>query len=385
MINKILIVLPSFYNGGTNTCLRSLLPVLKDKRFDIDIFAITNEGPNKEFALKYANVIGFTGEKDTKCQKKTFRQRLALGVKQCKKLLCKIKIDISSIVFKRVAHQLEMNKYDLIICYQEGITTHFCSYFKNTPKIAWIHCDYERYLKTTGKSPENKLYRDFSKVVCVSEYTREKFLKYVNSCKEVIALHNIIDFNLIVERAKQKIIDEKYLNDSIRIVSVGRINEVKRFSEIPYIVKQLKEKGLTNFRWYIIGDGDKNETDKLKFNISKMKVNEVVLLGNKDNPYPYMRQADLFVSTSISEACPCVLSEAKVLGVPIVATDFGSVYEFITNGEDGLISSITDMAECIYRVLTNRGVYEKIKDNLSTTRYDNNVIIDKLFNEVLVI
>lgn len=383
-LKKILIVLPSFLNGGTNTCLRSLLPVLKEHGFDVDVFAITNVGPNKEYAAKYAKILGVSGE-ETSTSSLSFMQRLANCVKSVKKLLCKLGVDISPIVFKKVAIQLEKNNYDLIVSYQEGITTHFCSYFKTTPKIAWVHCDYDKYAKVVKGKSEEKRYSGFKKVVCVSEFTKNQFLKHIHSCPEVIALHNITDVDVIVERSKLPIVDKRFDFVGFRIVSVGRINEVKRFSEIPRIVRTLKEKGVKDFRWYIVGDGDLEEKQLLEENIRKCNASEIILLGNQDNPYPFIANADLYVSTSSTEACPCVINEAKILHTPIVSTNFGSVYEFIEDGVNGLISPIESIADKIAMMITDQELYHQIKSNISTFRYDNDLLKSKLLTSILEI
>lgn len=384
MVKKILIVLPSFLNGGTNTCLRSLLPVLKDHKFDVDVFAITNVGPNREYAAKYANVLGVGGDAIEVRSKPTFSQRVAFIVKSIKKALCKVGIDISPVVFKKVASQLERNNYDLIISYQEGITTHFCSYFTHTPMIAWVHCDYEMYLKAAQKKPEIKRYSKFKKVVCVSEFAKGQFTKFVNSCSNVYALHNITDDKLINERAQISIVDPLYEFAGIKIVSVGRINEVKRFSEIPRIISELKANGLKEFRWYLIGDGDEEEKEKLLANQKKYEAKELILLGNKDNPYPYIKSADLFVVTSSTEACPCVVAEAQILHTPIVATDFSSVFEFIKNRETGIISNIDNISDSIVEYFTDANLQSSIIRNVENFTFENESIINKLTNEILL-
>ena len=110
MLNKILIVIPSFKNGGTNSALRSFLPILKTKIPNIDIFAITAQGPNKDYFSRYANILGVDGNA-TITNKKSLKQKIALIVKDIKKILQRIGVDISSIIFKNVAQKLEKNKH----------------------------------------------------------------------------------------------------------------------------------------------------------------------------------------------------------------------------------------------------------------------------------
>lgn len=111
---------------------------------------------------------------------------------------------------------------------------------------------------------------------------------------------------------------------------------------------------------------------------------ELCLLGEVNNPYPYIKNANLLVSTSLSEACPNVINEAKILGTPIVSTDFGSVYEFIEDNVNGLISPIETIADKIEQMISNEATYNSIKSNISQFKYNNDEILDVWYNEILV-
>lgn len=380
MLNKILIVIPSFNNGGTNSALKSLLPIIKTKIPNIDVFAITAQGPNKEYISRYANLLGVDGN-STITNSKSLKQKVALFVKKIKKILQIIGINISSIVFRNVAKKLEKNDYDLVIAFQEGITTHFVSYFTNTKKIAWVHCDYKNYLLLSKNQPEINLYKNFSKVICVSKYTMEQF----NDCLPQINttyLHNILPSEDIIKKSLEEC-DKKYITKGFTILSIGRLDPVKQFDKIPQIISKIKERITYDFRWYVLGGGSDDQRKRIEEEISKYNTPELILLGETNNPYPYIKKADLIVVTSISEACPYVINEAKILHAPIVSTDFGSVYEFIEDDFNGLISPVETISEKIESMILNKSLYKKIKDNASIFEYCNGPIIDKLFNEIL--
>ncbi len=381
MINKLLIIIPSFNNGGTISSLKNILPTLKQKIPNIDIFAITNTGVNMEYCSKYANILGIDGKKNNNA---SIKSKIAKLVKRIKKTLSLIGIDISSYVFRHVSKRLEKNHYDLIIAFQEGLATHLASYFKGARKIAWVHCDYSNYLKLLNSRPEFKMYKKFEKVVCVSQYTMEQFR---NNLPEIntLFLYNIISTENIINKSTDNYNNICYDTKKFTILSVGRLDSVKRFETIPYIIYQLKQKGINNFTWYIIGGGNAQIRQKIEKEIIRYQISELILLGEINNPYPYFRNADLFVSTSISEACPYVINEAKILHIPIVSTNFGSVYEFIEDGVNGLISPIETISEKIASMILDKELYSKIKNNISEFEYDNNIITDKLFNEILEI
>ena len=385
---RILFVVPSFKNGGTITSLKNLVSLLDLSKYHIDVFAITNIGPNRDFITKYVNVlgVGLDDENIKPTLKVSIKKVIFKTVKSIKKRLEKIGIDISPIVFKSVVRKLENKNYDLVIAFQEGQTTRFVSYFKNTKKISWVHCDYSNMLHISQEKPQHKLYERIDKIVCVSNYTKDVFVKILPETKfKTIALHNLISDQLIIQKANENIDIDVYFNfKEFKILSLGRIDNVKRFSSIPKIVSELKNRGCS-FKWYIIGWGNEEEIKSLHHNIKFYNVNnELILLGEKNNPYPYIKEADLLVSTSYSEACPNVINEAKILGTPIVATDFGSVYEFIEDNVNGLISPIETIADKIEIMISNKEVYNKIKNNIAQFRYNNDEILNVLYNEIFV-
>jgi len=86
------------------------------------------------------------------------------------------------------------------------------------------------------------------------------------------------------------------------------------------------------------------------------------------------------VTLSLSEACPMIFNEAKILQIPIVSSDFGSAKEFINNGVDGIISPIEEFPEVIYQMMSNAMKYQNIKLNLAKFIYINDVIKCILIN-----
>ena len=124
----------------------------------------------------------------------------------------------------------------------------------------------------------------------------------------VYAPHN---FELVYKKANEKTIDDKFF------IAVGSLIKRKNYS---FLIKAFyKIHNKTDYNLYIIGDGEeKNNLQKL---IKKLKLeSRVKLLGYKENPYPYIKQAKLLLSTSLSEGLPRVIVEALILHTPIVTT-----------------------------------------------------------------
>lgn len=381
---KILIVIPSFHNGGTNTSLRNLVSKIDGSKYDLSVFAITDYGPNKDFLKEYCTVLNVS-EENVSVKTKNLTKVLAKIVRRIKKVLCSIGIDISPLVFRRVAKILERNNYDLVISFQEGGATQLVSCFQNTRKIAWIRCDIQRYLTSEKIIERNRLlYSKFDRIICVSKFTCQQFLKTIPSLSnKTCSLYNLINDELIITRAGENC-SLPFSGSHFRIVSVGRFDFVKRFELIPQIASFIKAQGC-RFKWLIIGDGKPELVKQTKDGIAKYGLyDDVILFGDCKNPYPYIAQSDVLVCLSSTEACPNVINEAKILHTPVVSADFGSSSEFVDNGYNGVISPIENIGEVIVTLIKNKDYYNTIYNNVSQFKYNNNGIIRVLQEDILV-
>jgi glycosyltransferase involved in cell wall biosynthesis len=377
---KILFVIPSYNNGGTISSLKNIIKgFYHDKRYEFDVFAISQDGPNRKDLCEFANVIG--GSNNPTNSRKQSIYKIARSIKRA---ITKMGIDISPIILHEVARQLEKKTYDIAIAFQEGYPTYLVSYMKDTYKIAWIHCDYKSYLKMGNIRPEEECYKKFNKVVCVSKYTLNQFNDCISHPNSTY-VHNIILDDYIMERAKESIEPNCFQEGKFNIISVGRLHPVKRFSMIPQVISKLKTHGLKDFAWYLIGGGSDEELGRIIEQKKIFNAEELILLGEKNNPYPYMAKADLFVCTSESEACPYVINEAKILHIPIVSTNFGSISEFLGDRQTGLISSVDNLDNAIAEIIENKDFYKSIYKNLENFRYDNEIILKTMENKVFTI
>ena len=262
-------------------------------------------------------------------------------------------VDFKLLLGRRIVRRLESEtNYDYIVAFMEGFATQFGSLFHSSNKVAWVHCNYNMYLPF-GET-EEEIYRQYSRIVCVSKYTADLFCERYPSLKErTTAIYNLVDVPPLLSLSTEPIDDKRFSNKLFTILSVGRFHNVKRFREIPFIASQLKERG-DCFCWYILGPNtDKEEMLSYEANLKKYNVSDCVRwLGAKANPYPYFKAANLFVCISESEACPIVFNEAKVFGLPIVTTDFPSSYEFI-HKDEGRIVCLSDIPKAISSYIDN--------------------------------
>ena len=153
------------------------------------------------------------------------------------------------------------------------------------------------------------------------------------------------------------------------VLSVGRLEKVKGFDLAVESASVLKEKGVI-FHWYVIGEG--SERMNLERMIIERKLGQhFTLLGLKENPYPYIRKAKVFVQSSRYEGKSIAVDEAKILAKPIVLTNFTTAKDQIKNLVNGLIVGMTpeEIAAGIEKYLKNAVFTEKIIANLQLQHY----------------
>jgi glycosyltransferase involved in cell wall biosynthesis len=306
----------------------------------------------------------------------------SITVKIANKLSNFVGFDFTNFIFTCAAKRFSNNQYDVVVAFSEGVPTAFTSHFHYFDKIAWVHCDYSSYMKHNSFPNESAIYGTYKSIVCVSEYTKLEFCKHFPSLtKKVYALYNVLDTQMMLNAAKDSVDESCYTREQFNIVSIGGINVVKRFSKIPQIVRTLIDRGCI-FRWYLIGSTmQMEEQTALYKNIKKYDVGKFFYcLGAKDNPYPYISQSDLLVNTSISEAAPYVINEAKILHTPVVCADFGSASEFINDGINGFIVPLEQMSDKIELLIKNKQEYNKIKEGVSCFVYENEQILNQVYS-----
>lgn len=376
-MKKILFIVPYYKIGGTLTSFSNLIPLIDKSKYEVSAYALTNEVDDMTILPEGVNYIGLRASSSGDSQK-GLKSKLINLLKQGKRLLTYIGYDPSEMVFKKMAKSLSC-KYDVVIAFQEGHATRMAQHILAPMKIAWIHSIYSRF-KNMVSSNVADAYEQFDKVVCVSHTAAKDMIE----CKpqwenKIQVVYNAVNSTLINDKSKRKEAFEKKIN----IVSVGRIAPVKRFSCIPAIANQLKQLGY-EFDWRIIGGvADSEEYTKLLDNIKVNNVSDCVhLLGSMSNPYPCIKSSDMLVCLSSSETFNYTIAESKVLGIPVVSTDFSCAFEFLENEKSGLILPIEEIADGIHRLLSDNKLYSNIKKHLADCM-KSSTIVKEQFEQLL--
>lgn len=230
-------------------------------------------------------------------------------------------------------------EYDLAVAFIEGGAAYYLDKrVRAKKKAAFIHIDYER----AGYLPmmDRDCYGRFDRIFVVSEETGRKFSAAYPHLKDRIYLfRNILDREGIIKKAETGTgFDDDY--KGIRLVTVGRLSYQKGYDIAARAFKKLREKGY-DVRWYIVGEGpERGSLEKL---IGELGISgEFILLGAKDNPYPYINGADIYVHATRFEGKSIAIEEAQVLGKPILASLCTGTVEQIESGTDGLLIDLDE-------------------------------------------
>lgn len=274
---------------------------------------------------------------------------------------------------KRKINKIANSKnYYAVFGYMEGrCGTWVSDIKKNIKKYAWIHNDVVKYNIGISDKEAKKSYSNVDKVICVSNQAKEIFCeKYNINKRKVQVIYNFIDEEKILKFADEY----KVKNDVFTFVNVAKMRDQKRQDRLIMAAQALKQEGY-KFKIQLVGDGP--NYDKIKDMIKESNVSDVVeLLGLKENPYPYIKNADIFILSSYMEGYGIVIKEALLLKKKIVTTNVTGPVEILENGKFGIIVDNSDEAivDIMRKILIEKDIYKTIEKNLLNYKGDNEII-----------
>ena len=183
--------------------------------------------------------------------------------------------------------------------------------------------------------------------------------------------------------ATDRISIEEINDHHFNIVSVGRLSYVKGFDLAVKALRILHDKGLTHIKWYVVGYGGYEE--ELKGIIAQNKLKDsFILLGKKTNPYSYMKACDLYVQPSRYEGKAVTVTEAKIVGKPILITNYPTSKSQIEDGVDGLICNLSaeGIAQGIEKLYMNSDLRNSLVNHIQNVDYSNGHELNKLYSVI---
>ncbi|WP_054028515.1 glycosyltransferase [Bacillus sp. FJAT-28004] len=247
-------------------------------------------------------------------------------------------------------------------------------------KIAWIHTDYSTI--SADHKLDLKMWNKFDYIVAVSEACRDSFLERYEVLRgKVVIMENIVSPIFIQSMACELIDNNPMLHDSrFKLLSVGRLSHAKGFDNAIKAFKQLVEQGYDDLVWYIVGYG--GDEEKLKTLIEQNQLaGKFILLGKQTNPYPYISLCDLYVQPSRYEGKAVTVTEAKILGKPIVITNYSTAPSQVDHMTDGFITelSVKGVADGIERLYKDHELRERLATHCKNSDYSNSNELEKLY------
>lgn len=380
MPKNILFVVDNLVMGGITKVITNLLVNLDPEKYNIDLLVLHYYEDMNVKIPEYVNIIEgnkFFSSVDVSIKRIMKEKNVS---EFFKKLSLVISLKSGRIRNKIVEARKNIltKKYDTEIAFSDGFSHIFVANGDTPNKIAWMHTDIS--VQNDSKRYYNLVKESLKKMnmsVCVSDRVREVYKFYYDLDDDKIqTIHNIIDVDEIKNKGNEKI-DIEFSKDVINLISVGRLESQKNYERFINVHKKLiDEKYKINS--YLIGDG--LEKEKLENAIKEQKIEDTFfMLGRKDNPFPYVKKADLFILSSILEGLPTVLYESIILGVPCVSTEVAGARE-ILKGQYGLITENDDEAlYCgIKKVLDDKKLLDTYKSEVSMYKSENSDIIRKV-------
>ena len=395
MKKKILFMVSSMNIGGVEKSLLSLLAVIPKEKYEITILTLDKKGGFLEYIPNNVKLIEAEWFKYIKPIIMDSPQNIIkryIKNYEFLKILSFIysyfktkKTNDRYIYYKHVLKSIPecKEKYDVAIAYAgptEIIDAYISRKVKAEKKIAWVHFDISKH--KINKKLYNNLYERFNKIFAVSNECKKKLdeiMPAVRNKSEVLL--NIVSENLINEMSESNIdFDDNY--KGIKIITVGRLSKEKGQDLAIKALAKLK-KDRYDVKWYCIGEGNsRQEFEQLikEYNLE----NDFLLLGATSNPYPYIKNADIYVQTSRHEGYCLTLAEAKVLNKPIVTTNFIGAYEQIKNNENGFIVSCNenDLADAIRNLIDEKKFCSKFSKKLREEKIDTTNEVNKLLDYI---
>lgn len=216
-------------------------------------------------------------------------------------------------------------------------------------------------------------YKKSKKIIAVSDNIAKELKVYIKKySNKIVTVNNVIDIDSIIEKSKEDIIEDGlFPENKFNIVSCGRLSPVKGLNLAIEAVARLVNEGCTDIHWYIIGGGPIENELKEQIVARKME-NHIFLLGMKGNPYPYIKNCDLFIQPSFFEGYSLSIMEAKILGTPILAT-YAAAGTQINNGVDGFLcdTCAASVYENILILYKSREKLEICKAALTNCDFDS--------------
>lgn len=393
-MKKIIIVSHAMEIGGAERALLGLLNSFDYSKYQVDLFLMRQAGELLKFIPEKVNILPMN-----QAQYLAVPIRKLVAAHEIKMLYGRLKAKclarrrIKKAGFKR-DNQVELTyshkytwkymddinsntEYDLAISF---LTPHYIclEHVRAKKKVAWIHTDYS--IIDIDVETELSMWEAYDYIASISEKATEAFLKKFPTLQDkIIGIDNIVTNSMIEEQANGDIELELKKEECFNLLSIGRFVHAKNFDNVPLICQSILKSGI-DVRWYLIGFG--GDEQLIRERIKQYGMEErVVILGKKDNPYPYIKACDIYIQPSRYEGKAVTVREAQILHKPVIITDFPTAHSQVEDGYDGVIVPLDNKrcADEIVRVIKDKNLQNQLIENMKKTDYSNEKEVEKIY------
>lgn len=376
-MKKIIFCLQTMVRGGVEKELLTILPHFPKNKYSVSVLIMydSDKEISDQVSAKGATLINLGIDEKYYCSstKDVVLQRMQRGhfIESIKVLALQgLKIGYTGSVISLKDIPSLGEHYDIAVCYHmhsQIAVKYVAEKISADMKYLWMHNDFV----STGFNPRRikKFLSMYKYFVGCSEKVTDEFSKAIPEyAGKAITVHNITDTDEVKRMAQESIDDIRFLQrHGHTILTIGRYVPQKGYEDAIKASRILLDMGV-DFSWYAIGFG--SEEENLKKMISEFGLKErFFLLGKKANPYPYIKNCDIYVQPSRHEGFGLTVCEARIFNKPIVSTDFAGIREQIIDGFTGTIVPVGDsceMAKKIYELMQNKELMTKYSDNLAS-------------------
>ena len=394
-MKKILIVSHAMELGGAERALLGLLGCIDPSQASVDLFLLRHEGELLDLIPDFINLLpaipAYTVLARPIVQTLKEGHLLLSAARLVGKFRAKqydrkhgltesgVAIEYSHKYTRRFMPPIQPEvEYDLAISF---LTPHYfvAEKVRAKKKIAWIHTAYS--VVQVNVTSELAMWSRYDSIASISDNVTETFLSVFPSLKEkIILIENILPRTLINRQADAFAVNEEMPNDgSVKLLSIGRFSNPKNFDNVPDICRRILEAGL-DIKWYLIGYGGDEPLIRRKIAEAGME-DRVIILGKKENPYPYIKACDLYVQPSRYEGKAVTVREAQMLCKPVVITRYATSASQLEDGVDGVIVPMDNegCAEGIVQLLNDPERIQKLSAACAQRDYTNAQEVEKIY------
>ena len=400
-MKKILFVISALTTGGAEKSLVNLLNLFDYSKYKVDLLLFKHEGVFIKQIPKEVNILSIPNT-----LKYAFKPLDPDGVKKISSLNAGFRRYVGTF-YTRLRYnsntnrgkQIRWNKfyrnaikdlsgeYDVAISYMHGEAMYYVADKVHAKKkITWVHNDY--HADGFDRELDRPYFAKFDRIVSISDECVKIFSDiFPDFADKTICIPNLTSSSLIKKLAldffpsefKEVRVTEP---EKPILLSIGRLSSQKGFDVAIQTAKVMQDQNI-NFIWYIIGQGELKEKLQKQINDAQLQ-NKVILLGTRENPYPYCYYCDIVVQPSRYEGKSVVLDEAKILAKPIVVSNYDTVKDQIIEGSEGIIVPLKphQIAGAIIDLLNNPNKRIQLSDYLQKHEYGNEDLIGMYYNQI---